>query len=192
MQRNSVLLKCTLVIGGILLLGNPVISEEQTQASAINAPPAASPSGVISGTLIDVNGPITDAQVILQTFKDEKCVKVFLSKRQSATMAQKLEACSYELPAITPNNQGQYEFTNRPAGWYLLIVIWDMKDKPQATASVFQKGDFVISYSSTKDKSGKYDGMAQGKPFYFPGKENFGLDFDYRKGSISKSTTMEQ
>jgi hypothetical protein len=192
MKSISVLLQLNLALVCTLsLLANPAAAQEKTRASANNAPPTAISVGVIAGKLIDVNGPITDAQVILQTFKDEKCVKLFSSKKYSEEEARKLAVCSHELPPIAPDNQGQYQLTNIPAGWYVLLVIWNMNEKPNTSVSMFQKGDFVISYSSAKDSSGKYDGMAQGKPFYFSGRENLVLDFDYRKGNISKSISME-
>ena len=68
----------------------------------------------------------------------------------------------------------------------MLWVLWNISEKPNAAIAIFQKGEFIISYSEDKDTSGKYDAMAQSRPFYFSSTESLVKDFDYRKGKISK------
>ena len=45
--------------------------KQKTEDSATN---------VVTGKLLDPNGPIKEAEVYLNSLKDEKCVKLFLSK----------------------------------------------------------------------------------------------------------------
>ena len=45
---------------------------------------------IISGQVSDLNGLVTDARIILQSFKDEKCAKLFLNKKYSEENAKKL------------------------------------------------------------------------------------------------------
>lgn len=183
MKNIQTFLRGALILICLLMIITVAVSQAKSQGSVNNAAPAANP--IISGQLSDLNGSITDARIILQSFQDEKCAKLFLSK-YSEENGRKLQACSRELPPVTPDKEGRYQFTNIPAGWYVLLVLWNMNQKPDAAVAMFQKGEFVINYSEGKDTSGKYDAMAQSKPFYFSGAESLVKDFDYRKGKISK------
>ena len=168
----------------LLMLITLAVSQENLQGDSKNAESIA--NAIISGQVSDLNGYVTDARIILQSFQDEKCAKLFLSKKYSEENAKKLQSCSHELPPTTPDQEGRYQFTNIPAGWYTLLVLWNINEKPNAAIAIFQKGEFIINYSQDKDTSGKYDAMAQSRPFYFSGTKSLVKDFDYRKGKISK------
>ncbi|HEX8141297.1 MAG TPA: hypothetical protein VF553_01800 [Pyrinomonadaceae bacterium] len=184
MKNTSTFLRDAVILFCLSMLVTAVVSQDKSQAGVSTDAPLA--NSIISGQLSDLNGNITDARIILQSFQDEKCAKLFSSKKYSEENGRKLQACSRELPPITPDKEGRYQFTNVPAGWYVLLVLWNMNQKPHATVAMFQKGEFIINYSEDKDASGKYDAMAQGQPFYFSGTERLVKDFDYRKGKISK------
>lgn len=168
----------------LLMLITIAVSQENLQGGSDTAAPIA--NAIISGQVSDLKGSVTDARIILQSFQDEKCAKLFLSKKYSEENAKKLQSCSHELPPTTSDKEGRYQFTNIPAGWYALLVLWNMNEKPNAAMAIFQKGEFIINYSEDKDTSGRYDAMAQSRPFYFSGTESLFKDFDYRKGKISK------
>jgi tetratricopeptide (TPR) repeat protein len=135
----------------------------------------------VSGKLLDPNGPIKEAEVYLNSLKDEKCVKLFLSKEYSERNLQRLKACVINVGPIKPDEGGAYKFTNLKPGYYALVVSWNLKEKFEKPIMAFQKGDFTISYF----EGAKYNAIATGKVFYLSASENATKDFDYTKGEIT-------
>ena len=138
-----------------LLLGTPQDSARVTNPVAV------------AGTLFD-NGPVTDAEIDLQLLQDEKCVKLFVSKRRDARAQRKLESCSRDLSSTHPDSEGRYRFPNLAPGWYAIHFVWSMTEKP-ADPVTFKRGEWVVLYPGYKDNTGKYDAFAQGEPFFVSG-----------------------
>jgi hypothetical protein len=58
------------------------------------------------------------------------------------------------------------------------MVMWEVKQKPKSVPKTADRPDFALLYPGWKDKTGKYDGFAQGKPFYHSGTQETRRDFD--------------
>lgn len=138
-------------------------------------------TNVVSGKLLDPNGPIKGAEIYLNSLKDEKCVKLFSSTEYSEKNVQKLKACASHIGPVKPDEHGVYKFTNLKPGYYAFVVSWNLKEKLEKPIMVFQKGDFTISYF----EGAKYNAVATGKVFYLSASENITKDFDYTKGEIT-------
>jgi hypothetical protein len=129
----------------------------------------------IAGTLFD-KGPVTNAEIDLQLFQDEKCVKLFVSQKRDARAQRKLENCSRDLSSTHPDAEGRYRFTNLAPGWYAIHFVWSMTEKPADPVS-FKRGEWVVLYPGYKDNTGKYDAFAQGEPFYVSGDSDVVKDY---------------
>jgi hypothetical protein len=129
----------------------------------------------IAGTLID-KGPVTDAEIDLQILEDEHCVKLFLSQRKDAQAKQKLEGCSRDLRSTHSDSEGRYRFPDLAPGWYAIHFVWNMAEKPTLPLA-FKRGEWGVVYPGFKDKTGKYDAFAQGKPFHISGESDLAKDF---------------
>jgi hypothetical protein len=142
-------------------------------------------TNVVSGKLLDPNGPIKEAEVYLNSLKDEKCAKLFSSMEYSERNLQRLKACVINVGPIKPDEDGAYKFTNLKPGYYALVVSWNLKEKFEKPIMAFQKGDFTISYF----EGAKYNAVATGKVFYLSASENATKHFDYTKGEITGKIT---
>lgn len=140
-----------------------------------------SATNVVSGKLLDPNGSIKEAEVYLNSLKDEKCAEVFSSKEYSEKILQTLKACVINVGPIKPDENGVYKFTDLKPGYYALVVSWNLKEKLEKPFMAFQKGDFTISYF----EGARYNAVATGKVFYLSASENITKDFDYTKGEIA-------
>ena len=137
--------------------------------------------GAIRGTLNASGRPFADAEIILQSFANEKCAKLFEDKKPTPAKIARLNACSKDLPSIRPNPEGAFKFENLPPAWYALRFLWNINPRPSTAPLAITVGRFVVMYAGFKDESGRYDTMTQGRPFYFSGKTDFVIEFDYRK-----------
>jgi hypothetical protein len=129
----------------------------------------------ITGALVD-KGPVTDAVIDLQILQDEHCAKLFVSQRTDARAQQRLEGCSRDLQSTHPDSEGRYRFPNLSPGWYAIHFVWSMAEKPTHPLA-FKRGEWGVVYPGYKDKTGKYDAFAQGKPFYISGEANVAKDY---------------
>ena len=146
------------------------------------APPA------ILGTLRGTEGPLVGAELELQTFQDEACVKLAEATKLSDTEKKQLESCSKTFATLKADETGQFRFSNTPPGWYKLIVSWSM-DRLPPNVSMPSAGpqmafdfydDFLIFIWKPQNSTG-YRVTAQGKIFRFTGQESYVINFDYRK-----------
>jgi hypothetical protein len=132
---------------------------------------------VIRGTLSDKGRPIVDAEVYLQSLENEHCAKLFAGtidlKKQ-----QELQRCMHDLSSSHTDDQGHYQFSETKAGWYVVHFLWNIADKPSHPMASFKEGDWFVAYAGQKDSTGKYDTMAQGRPFYSAGREDAVKDFE--------------
>ena len=150
--------------------------------------------GRVRGTLRDTDGPIKDADIYLQYFEEEKCAKLFASiphdHKERDKLVKRLKSCSLDLPPTKPDEQGRYEFRGLKPGWYALRFLWNISQKPKEALTFFEQNGFVVGYYVGKDLQKKYDSMAQGKPFYFSGKEDG--EINYFAASVSTSASALQ
>ncbi len=58
----------------LFMLITLAVYQENLQGASNNAAPIA--NSIISGQVSDLNGSVTDARIILQSFQDEKCAKL--------------------------------------------------------------------------------------------------------------------
>jgi hypothetical protein len=147
--------------------------------------PTTRPPARIIGTLRDSNGPISDADIYLQSFDDEKCAKLFTrtdynpyDEKAIAKLKDRIKKCSHDLAPSRPDQQGHYEFTGIKPGWYAMRFLWNIDQKPKERFAYFERNGFSVGYYSPKDLQGKYDTMAQGMPFYFSGQKDSVVDYD--------------
>ena len=132
---------------------------------------------VIRGTLSDKGGPIVDAEVNLQSLEDEQCAKLFAGKTD-LKKAQELRQCTHDEGSTHSDEQGHYEFVETKAGWYAVHFLWSITDKPNHPMTTFKEDGWFIQYAGRKDSTGRFDTMAQGKPFYYSGKEDAAINFE--------------
>src|SRR6516165_3399513 len=123
-----------------------------------------SPSA-IRGTLSEEGTPIAEATIFLQSFDDETCAKLFTTGKEDRKSATTLESCMHDVSTTSSDAAGNYKFTNPRAGWYAVHFLWNVGKKPGQ--SMFSQGQWTVMYAGHKDSNGRYDTMAQDKPFYF-------------------------
>jgi hypothetical protein len=174
-SRHQSIALWLLLVCANLLLPLDSLAQQQAKNGLVG-------SNVITGKLIDSDGPIVNASVYLNAMADEKCARLFTSRQHSEKNIQKLGACVTDLGPVNPDETGLYKFANIKPGYYALVVSWHLKDKMKKPIMAFQKGDFTISYF----EGAKYNAVATGQVFYFAGTEGITKDFDYTKGEISK------
>jgi hypothetical protein len=162
---------CLVFVAPFTGASRPVFAQGNTAANA-----------VVTGKLNDANGPIVNAQVTLNSFRDEKCVKLFLSHTQSEKVMEQLSECVTDIGPVNPDDKGVYRFENLKPGHYALVVAWNLSPKLKKPIMVFQKGDFVISYF----ENAPFNSVATGKPFQLAANTTATQDFDYTKGQITK------
>jgi len=146
------------------------------------APPA------ILGELQGTEGPLAGAELELQAFQDEACVKLAEATQLSDTEKKQLESCSKTFATLKADEIGQFRFSNIPPGWYKLIVSWSI-DKLPPNVSMPSMGpqmafefydDFLVFIWKPQNSTG-FSVTAQGKVFRFTGQESYVINFDYRK-----------
>jgi len=136
----------------------------------------------IQGTLRHGSEPIVQADIFLQFFADEKCAKMFDKgdhAKLSRKAAEQLGRCAPDAASIRVGPDGRFIFTNLSPGWYAVRFLWEIQPKPNPMAP-FTRSGFLIVYAGYKDHSGRYDTMAQGRPFFFNGDKSVTFEFDDR------------
>jgi hypothetical protein len=146
----------------------------------LKAANAQSPPGAIRGTLKERGSAIIEASVFLQSFDDEKCAKLFESHKGNARSVERLNACMHDMSTTTPDDHGNYSFAGLQPGWYAIHFLWSIREKPSHAPSAFRQGSWGVMYAGHTDSTGKYDTMAQDKPFHVSSTEELTRDFDTR------------
>lgn len=175
---------CALLVAGCVMSAELFEAKAEMLSRAIQASRLDSPGRII-GTLRDVDGPITDADVYVQYFEDEKCARLFTKKdynpydaKEADKLKNELEKCSRDLTPTKPDEQGHYDFHDLKPGWYAVRFLWNIHEKPRDHVAYFERNGFVIGYYAQKDVQGKYDTMARGKPIFVSGKKDVVLGYD--------------
>jgi hypothetical protein len=146
------------------------------------APPTATlePPTVL-GTLIGDDGAIVGAEITLETYQDEACVKLAEATELSDAEKKQLDDCSSDYASTTSNAEGQYRFSEVTPGWYKLRFTWVLNQKPDILFPVEFKNGFLIAYYETKTAPIVYSALALGDIFQFSGEEDMVINFDYGK-----------
>ncbi|HWQ03525.1 MAG TPA: hypothetical protein VNL38_03510 [Candidatus Nitrosotenuis sp.] len=140
----------------------------------------------VRGTLRDQSGPISDAEIVLQSMKDDRCVEAFNSKAPTEKDVKVLRSCLKDLPPVRPDANGTFEIKDLRPGIYNLRILWNIQPKPKELPAVYRDGGFLVMCSATKDPSGRYDALAQVEPFRIRNKESAVIQFfDERKHVIT-------
>lgn len=132
--------------------------------------PALSQTGVISGKITKQKQPVEAAKVTVQNFADEACVKLAQATKVSDDQKNSLEKCSHDVASVVTNKDGTYRVSSLPAGWYKLVIKWDLDGPPALRFTVQWQGEFVIAYFESKTDPKRYSALAQGEIFQFDGK----------------------
>ena len=135
--------------------------------------PSAPPAATISGTLANSKGPLQNAEVKLNTYKDENCVKLGQKSNLPPDEDQQFKQCQQQKAVTNSDAQGKYSFPNVSDGWYSITVNWTTKDDPLPTNPMwkplflYRADDFLITFIATKD--GSFHMLAVGQAFQFQG-----------------------
>jgi hypothetical protein len=132
-------------------------------------------SVAITGTLMD-KGPVKDAEIDLQSLGDEHCAKLFVRQARNAKAEQQLKNCVQDLASTHADTEGHYGFSGLTPGWYAIHFVWSIAEKP-TRLQTFEREEWVVMYPGYKDKTGRYDAFAQGKPFFLSGEADAVKDF---------------
>ena len=143
------------------------------------APPVEPPT--VLGTLIGNDGAIVEAEITLETYQDEACVKLAEVTELSDAEKKQLDDCSSDYASTTSNAEGQYRFSEVTPGWYRLRFTWVLNQKPDTFLPIEFKNGFLIAYYETKTAPITYAALAQGDIFQFSGEEDMVINFDYGK-----------
>jgi len=135
---------------------------------------------LIQGTLCDQGRAIVRAEVYLQSLTDERCAKLFTSRTRSRKKVQELEQCVHDLAETPVDGSGHFQFAGMKPGWYAVHFLWNIADKPGHVDAPFKRGDWAVIYAGREDSTGRYDTLAQGRPFHFSGSEDVVRSFDNR------------
>ena len=134
------------------------------------AVPALPQTGVISGKITKQEQPVSAANVTVQNFIDDACVKLANATKLSDEENKALEKCSRDVASVVTNKDGTYHLSNLPAGRYKLIIKWDLDGPPALHFNVQWQGEFVITYFESKTAPKRYSALAQGQIFQFDGR----------------------
>ncbi len=153
------------------------------KASVNNTPtPSPSPSPAISGKLLFFGGPLTEADVSLNLFKDEQCIKLNYKGDLSPDERNQLNECAKrDVVKVRPDENGNYRVVPPSPGWWQVKVLW-WSDKTLGGTSGFKDvGDFQVIYAEKKDEPGKVRFFASTKPFHTTGQEDVVKNFSISK-----------
>jgi len=135
----------------------------------------------INVTLAEQGKPVPNGLVVLQRLKNAECVKFFESREASPKAFKKWESCAADLPWSNTDANGKYDYPQLSAGWYNVRFLWLMEQPPRSGQSIACRvDDWAIFFEPGKDRTGKYNVMAQGKPFELKEAEARQISFDYR------------
>jgi hypothetical protein len=136
----------------------------------------------VFGTLIGSDGAIIGAEITLETYQDEACVKLAEASELSDAEKKQLDDCSSDYASTTSNAEGQYRFSEVASGWYRLSFTWVLNQKPDLLLPLEFKNGFLIAYYLTKSTPELYSALALGdKIFQYSGEEDMVINFDYGK-----------
>lgn len=142
----------------------------------------------INVTLSEQGKPVPNGLVVLQRLKNAECVKFFESREASPKAFKKWESCAADLPWSNTDANGKYDYPQLSAGWYNVRFLWLMEQPPRSGQSIACRvDDWAIFFEPGKDRTGKYNAMAQGKPFELKEAQTMQISFDYR-GQLEAST----
>jgi tetratricopeptide (TPR) repeat protein len=139
--------------------------------------PADASGSSISGTLNGKAGPISDAELVLLSVREEKCADTFNAAHPSKEALATLNACASAVAAARPDAKGHFEFKPTPPGYYSLRFLWNIAPQPQVAPTTYYDGQFLVMFTAQKDPSGRYDTSAQSRPFHFTQKESAIINF---------------
>lgn len=132
-------------------------------------------------SLAEQGKPVSGALVVLQRIKNQKCAKFFSSQDVSERARKKAESCLADLPDGNTDASGKYAYSQLEPGWYDVRLLWSMVNAPSPRKAITCKGeDWGLFYEPGRDRTGKYDAMAQGMPFEVKAGESRQISFDYR------------
>jgi tetratricopeptide (TPR) repeat protein len=142
-------------------------------------------SSTLSGTLSENGKPVASGMVILERLKNEKCARLFQTPTQGWNVPQKsgreLESCSTELSPVYTDEKGNYSYPQLSPGWYDIRFWWLLSDAPAAReVLICEIAGWSIVFAPGKEKTGRYNGLANGMPFELKAKESRQLSFDYQ------------
>jgi len=144
----------------------------------------------VTGTLFD-RGPITDAEIDLQSLADEHCAKLFASHVKNTEPQQELKKCIQDVASTHSDADGHYRFSDLTPGWYAVNIVWSIAVKPIGPQT-FEQGEWLIISPGYRDKTGKYDAFAQGKPFFLTGETDIVKDFLLVSSPVLKPATKNE
>ena len=127
-------------------------------------------TGVISGRITKQEQPVEAAKVTVQNFEDEACVKLARATKVSDDEKKTLEKCARDIASVVTSKDGTYHVSNLAAGWYKLIIKWELDGPPALRFAAQWQGEFVIAYFESKTEPKKYSALVQGEIFQFDGK----------------------
>jgi len=134
----------------------------------------------VSGTLSFQGKPFAGGLVVLAHWKDQKCAR-FATRNPSPRDTRRLEQCSEDLPWINTDAQGNYSYTHLAPGWYDIRFLWYVELPAGPVQNIHcLTGDWEVLAGAEKDKSGKYNAFAQGRPFELKPTESKQINFDYQ------------
>jgi len=129
-------------------------------------------------------GPIASAEIDLMSLKDEHCVQTYNAITKNIEKTNRvLQKCMQNVASTQPDKEGHYHFPNLAPGWYVIDFLWNTNNPENSLVHLFKVGDWGVVHFGWKDKTGKYDTMAQGYAFYFSGKEDAVKDFVNQKSA---------
>lgn len=135
----------------------------------------------IEVTLTEQGKSVGGALVVLQRLKDADCAKTFSNPDASAKAQRKLESCEVDLPEGNTDANGKYAFQQLAPGWYDIRFLWSMEKAPDRRQSIACKTEtWGVFYEPGRDRTGKYDAMAQGSPFELKEGESRQVSFEYQ------------
>jgi hypothetical protein len=150
--------------------------------ASTSLPPTATPEPpTVFGTLIGSDGAIAEAEITLETYQDEACVKLAEATELSDAEKKQLDDCSSDYASTTSNAEGQYKFSEVTPGWYKLSFTWILNQKPDLLLPLDFKNGFLIAYYETNTTPKVYSALALGEIFQFSGEIDMVINFDYGK-----------
>ena len=131
---------------------------------------AATAPCIAGGTSVGIsvirNGkPVEGAAVFVQSLADKNCVKLFREKNPKSDTAERVKACTRDLPEQLSDANGAVVFTDLKPGWYAVHILFLFEPAPTAYQTACQYGDIALMVSGRRDSTGKYNAMAQRDPF---------------------------
>ncbi len=149
---------------------------KSNQSSLVeNSAPTSTPPlpHTISGVILFPDGPHTDSEALLNSYKDEQCVKLKSKNIKSPEETNQFNDCrKKEVVKVSVDEKGNYKLTPPNPGWYDLMIKWWSDKTLGGTSGYKDVGDFQLIYAQKKDDPSKVRFLAVKQPFYFTGQED--------------------